>query len=61
MNLLIHDIAAAIERDAWDEAPRRGGYRRTAEKMDVETALRVWDVDVGVVEGEDDRPDALTP
>lgn len=54
MNLLIHDIAAAIERDAWDEAPRRSGYRRTAEPMTVETGLRGWDVDVAVVDGDGD-------
>ena len=61
MNLLIHDIAAAIERDAWDEAPRRSGYRHAAETMEVDAALRVWDVDVAVVEGEDERPDTLIP
>jgi hypothetical protein len=54
MNLLIHDIAAAIERDAFDEAPRRG-FRRSPDAVTVEVE-RVW-VEVAVVEADADRDD----
>ena len=57
MNLLIHDIAAAIERDAFEEAPRRG-YRRSPDAFTVELE-RVWALEVAVVEpdSDDDSPE----
>ena len=55
MNLLIHDIAAAIERDAFEEAPRRG-YRRSPDALTVDIE-RVWALEVAVVEPEVDGED----
>lgn len=52
MNLLIHDIAAAIERDAFEKAPRRG-YRRSPDAITVDIE-RVWALEVAVVEPDAD-------